>query len=135
MSLVGRVDHVGRELRILVMLHEVLLLISVGIRLGKHCKLLVWVRPLLQGIDSFSCVRIGRSVVGHLIGLRLSLLLLVVEYDIRQRGMLFGNVLAANVNVSVGYRVRKSRSVLMVPNNSCLVAACQGSLASVQQFQ
>ena len=54
------------------------------------------------------------------------LLVVVVEYDIRQRGMLFGNVLAANVNVSVGYRVRKSRSVLMVPNNSCLVAAVSG---------
>ena len=50
----------------------------------------------------------------------------VVEYDIHQRGMLFGNVLAANVNVSVGYWVRKSRSVLMVPNNSCLVAAVPG---------
>ena len=37
---------------------------------------------LLQGIDSVGCVRICRTVVGHLIGLRLSLLLkllLVVE--------------------------------------------------------
>ena len=55
-----------------------------------------------------------------------AVVVVVVEYDIRQRGMLFGNVLAANVNVSVGYRVRKPRSALMVPNNSCLIAAVPG---------
>ena len=55
----------------------------------------------------------------------------IVEYDIRQRGMLFGNVLAANVNVSVGYRVRKPRSVLMVPNNFCLIAALPGQSINV----